>query len=122
MTILKDHREDFESSLDKCTKAYEKRDFQECLYAALNCFKIAVKSGEVFKKIAAIRMVKFSAEKLMEEFQSQPVNCEPKLKNEICSLCYKSNENMKFINGVDVHICHECIVTMYDAIHESQET
>lgn len=114
MSILKKICRDFEHFLEKCTQAYKKRDYQECLYAALNCFKLAVKSEE---KIAAIRMIKFSSEKLIEELQTQTVNCEIKLNNDMCSFCKKSEKNMKFITGVDLHICHECIETMYDAIH-----
>jgi hypothetical protein len=116
------HCEDFGHTLNMCTQAYAKKDFRECLYAALNCFNLAMKSGEPFKIIATLRLVRFSSETLLEELCSQTASSEIKWNDEKCSFCKTSDKSMKFIQGIDVRICYKCVEAMYSAIHENDPT
>jgi len=117
MSILNNDK-DYEYYLEKCTQANERNDFKGCLNAALDCFKLVDKSNDDLKKKAAVRMIKYSAEKLLEELQKETINDEMKPNSETCSFCRKSGEHMKFVCGVDVRICHECIDSAYGVIHE----
>ena len=110
---------DFEYFFDKHTKAYVKKDFQECLFTAIKCFKLK-KTEE--QKIISLKMIRFSAEKLIESLISQPLNYEDKYNDENdekCSFCKKKITDRKLICGVGVNVCHECIKEMYSIIKRS---
>jgi hypothetical protein len=91
------------------TKAYEKEEFCQCLYLALQYLKTDINSRDICCNIAALRIIRFSAEKLIDKALGESSHRKQNIENDVCSFCFKSGEDMCFVNGVSARICYDCI-------------
>jgi hypothetical protein len=103
------------------TEAYDNGDFKKCLYLALKYFNSGAGLNEIQNNIAVLRIIRFSAEALIDKIQGETKHVESALKEEVCSFCFKSGKDIQFFNGVNIRICHECVKTMHNLIVKDKE-
>jgi hypothetical protein len=94
-------------------EAYEKKDFNKCLYLALKYINSGADLNAIPNNVAILKVIRFSADTLVDKIQGGSRHIKSDLKNEACSFCFKSGNDVQLFNGVNVRICHECIKIMH---------